>query len=143
MEKITKEGKIIKIKDNKITVRINSCSACAGCSAKNFCTLSENKSKDIEITGAKNDKYHVGDKVFVHIDISHGFKAVILSYVLPLVLMLSTLVIMSCLQYSDFICGISSIIVLIPYYFGLFFSRNKTKSGFEFKISEKDATKNG
>ena len=57
--------------------------------------------------------------------------------------MVSTIIGLLNYKNDEILAGICGIIVLIPYYFGLFLARDKLKSGFEFKISKKDANKNG
>ena len=57
--------------------------------------------------------------------------------------MISTIVGVISYQQDEIIGGICGIIVLIPYYFGLFLAKDKMKSGFEFKVSQKDAKENG
>ena len=142
MENITKSAIITAINEDTISLKIKSCSACSGCSVKNYCSLNETKEKFIQLPNENEQQLVVGEEVNIVINIKQGFKAVVFSYVIPLILLLLTLIISLLLGYNDFISGISSIIILIPYYFGVFLCRNKIKSDFEFKISKKDAIKN-
>ncbi len=142
MENITKSATITAINKDIISLKIKSCSACSSCSVKNYCSLNEVKERVIQLHNKNNQKLVIGEEVNIVMNTKQGFKAVIFSYVVPLVLLLLTLITSLSLGYNDFISGISAIIILIPYYFGVFLCRNKIKSDFKFKISKKDAIKN-
>ena len=143
METIGKTGIIKKINNDEMTIEIISCSACSSCAVKNYCNTAEAKQKEIIIKNKEADKFNVGEEVLVEIDEQQAVKSIILAYVIPLILMISTIIVAVSYQQDEIIGGICGIIVLIPYYFGLFLAKDKLKSGFEFKISKKDAKENG
>ena len=93
MEELSKEAIITSIDNNLITLTVNSCSACLGCSAKKYCGLSENIDKKISVYVKNAKQYSVGEKVDVSIDLSQGIKAIIYGYLLPLILMVATIMI--------------------------------------------------
>ena len=109
------------------------------------CFIKRFRCTDKQITAyVKNaEQYNVGEKVDVSIDLSQGVKAIVYGYLLPLILMVTTIIISHLLQTSDIISGISGIIILIPYYFGLFLAKSKIKLNSRFIISKKDAVKHG
>lgn len=143
METIGKKGIIRNIKNDELIIDIMSCSACASCVVKNYCNTAEAKQKEIIIKNKEADKFNVGEEVLVEIDEQQAVKSIILAYVIPLILMISTIIVAVSYQQDEIIGGICGIIVLIPYYFGLFLAKDKLKSGFEFKVSKKDAKENG
>lgn len=143
MKDLSKEGIVKNINNNEITVEIQSCSACSSCMIKNYCSTSESKQKEITIKNEDAHKYKTGEAVLITIDTKQAVKSIILAYVIPLILVVSTIVGMTAYNKNEIIAGICGIIILIPYYFGLFLAKNKLKSDFEFKISKKDANKNG
>lgn len=143
METISKNGIIKNIKNDELVIEIISCSACSTCAIKSYCNGAEAKQKEIIVKNKEPDKFKVGDEVFVEIDEKQAVKSIILAYVIPLLLMISTIVGVISYQQDEIIGGICGIIVLIPYYFGLFLAKDKMKSGFEFKVSQKDAKENG
>ena len=87
--------------------------------------------------------FNVDEEVIISINNTQAFKSIILAYVIPLFLMISTIISINIYKQDEIIGGICGIIILIPYYFGLFLAQDKLKSKFEFKISKKDARKNG
>lgn len=138
MKSIAKEGIVREVKDNCVTVAVTSCSACHHCQAKVFCGLSESKEKLVEIETLDASAYKKGDAVVVLMSLANGYSALVLGYLVPLLVMVVTIVTFSLCGYDDFISGISGIIVLIPYYFGIFLLNKKLKSIFSFKLEHKN-----
>lgn len=143
MDTFSKTGIIKAINHDELKIEIQSCSACSSCMVKNYCTGFETKQKEITIKHQNSDIFELNEEVIVKIDEKQAVKSVILAYVFPLVLMILTIVGMIIYNNDEIIAGICGIIILIPYYFGLFLAQDKLKSKFEFKISKKDARKNG
>ncbi len=137
MGNINKQAVITKIEANTVYLNMRSCAACQGCAAKEYCGLSETVDKQFSIETPQATLFHIGEEVDLSIDSNQGLKAVTLSYVIPLFLMISTIIIVTLLGADEFISGISGIIILIPYYFGLFLLKNRLKKAFQFKISKK------
>ena len=143
METIAKNGIIKKINDNELSIEILSCSGCSSCAIKSYCNTAETKQKEIIVKNKGFNNFKIGEDVLVEIDEKQALKSIFLAYAVPLVLMILTIIIAINYQQNEIIGGICGIIVLIPYYFGLFLAKDKLKSGFEFKISKKDAKENG
>ena len=139
MNTINKNGIIKEIRQNELKISILSCSSCSSCSIKNYCAGSESKEKEITVRCYDTDKYKIGEEVYVSIDEQQAFKSILLAYVFPLILTILTIISVISYTNNEIIGGISGIIILIPYYFGLFLAKDKLKSGFEFRISKKDA----
>ena len=135
MEEIKQTGVITNIEDDTLSIKITTCSACSQCSAKSFCSISEQKDKIITAKVTNSSLYSINDYVDVSINQPLAIKAVFYSYVLSLILLLATIIILYTMGFNDFISGISGIIVLIPYYFGLFLLRNKFRADFKFIVS--------
>ena len=138
MEDINKTGIVTQVNDSELKIKITSCSACSSCAAKNFCAGSESKEKEIIVKTENAENFDIGEEVMVSIDTSQAIKAIILAYVIPLLLMVLTIIGSIMYKQDEIIGGICGIIILIPYYFGLFLAKGKMKSKFEFKISKKD-----
>lgn len=130
---ITHKGVIRKLSENKIIVSIISESACASCHAQGACSASDMKDKEIEITRFEGD-YQLGQAVTIVGKTSQGFKALFLGYLLPFILVITTLITTTTLSISETKSGLLSLAVLIPYYGALYVFRNKIKKSFEFEI---------
>ncbi len=122
-----------EVNDRLIRVGFVSHSACSGCHAKGACSLSDVESKYVEVN---NDGMGlvVGDTVNIILQQKQGFKALWLGYVLPLIVMVMTLIIVMAITDKEGLAGISGVLILIPYYLGLFVFKDKIKEKFVFKI---------
>ena len=130
---IEHRGIIQTISDDKITVGIISESACASCHAKGACTVADIKDKEVEISNFSSS-FHVGQQVIITGHSSQGFKALFLGYLLPFILVISTLVISNLITNNEGLSGILALGILVPYYFVLFLFRDRMKKSFEFNI---------
>ncbi len=84
-------GIVRAVRPGEVIVRIQQQSACTGCHAKEFCCSTDCADRDITI---RKDIPHlqVGDTVVVEGRDSIGRIAVFLSFVIPILLFLSTLI---------------------------------------------------
>jgi sigma-E factor negative regulatory protein RseC len=99
-----------------------------------MCQVAEVDKKEIEIINDPGSNFNKGDKVEVSFEKSQGPKALFLGYLLPFLFVLSTLLITFEITGDEVISGISSLVVLIPYYLVLYGFRSKLKSEFAFKL---------
>ena len=109
------KGIIESIHDNRITVRIDRGSACGHCSAQGLCNLAESTERIIEVNNS-TQLFSVGEWVQVTMSRSMGNKAILLGYFIPFVLLISTLLILSAFGLPDWIAGLVSLLILIPYF---------------------------
>ncbi|MGQ9847339.1 MAG: SoxR reducing system RseC family protein, partial [Bacteroidales bacterium] len=121
MSEIIEHPGIVKaIKDKQtLIVSIISTSACNHCSSKEACTMtlgSEAKEKEVEVFVSDTAQYSLGDSVIVKMKLSTGNLAVLLSYVVPLIIMLATVFIVFAITKNEGISGILGLIILVPYY---------------------------
>ena len=134
MEEITRPAVITAINGDEVKLRVKCRSACSSCAAKSFCGMSEAQDKEITAVRPPAEKFAVGEEAEVVIPSGQGLQAVFYAYVLPLVLFVAVIVLLKALGFGDFSSGISGIIVLIPYYFGLFLVQRKLKNNFRLTI---------
>lgn len=130
-------GKIIEIDNSIIKVEILNKSMCAGCHAKSMCAMGDAKEKVIDIPHLNSNEYVVGEEVNVVMKKSMGFKAVWISYVLPLLLLIVFLLLLQGLRFSDLMAGLISIAVIAVYYSVIYIFRAKIATQFTFKIVKK------
>lgn len=133
---IEHKGTIISIKNNIINVEIINKSMCAGCHAKSVCALGDSKEKIISVPYNNDMDYKVGDEVMVIMEKSIGFKAVWISYVIPVLILLVFLLTLQGFGLSELLAGLLSIGAVALYYILIYLFRNKMTRGFEFKIAK-------
>ncbi|MGB5418828.1 SoxR reducing system RseC family protein [Algibacter sp.] len=125
-------GVISKITGSSVIVSLEQNIHCDSCRAKAACGISESNTKEVEIINC-NDSYKINEQVKVVLKRALGFKAVFWAYIFPFILMFSTLIIASSFL-KEWIAGILSLIVLVPYYLMLYFFKNTIKSAFKMSI---------
>lgn len=136
METVSHPGIVSAVNNETVTITIESRSACAGCNLKNSCNLAECLKKEIAVATPLASSYRIGDKVSVSIDSRFGFAAAFYAYIFPLLLMLITVALGEGLGWSEISTGISAIIILIPYYLGLFLTQKYFQTRFKYIISK-------
>jgi len=125
-------GTVQKVDADSVIVRILPESACAGCHAEGYCSLSVRKEKTVTING--NYNVSTGDVVTVIMKESMGYKALLLGYVLPLFIVLTCLILLVSLSVPELIAGLLSVAVLIPYYLIIYFFRKRINKNLSFTL---------
>ena len=134
-ESINHNGVIEKIDGGTVYVRIIQQSACSGCHAKSMCTASESKAKVIEVPD-NSGKYHVNEEVQLCGRSSLGLQAVLLAFIFPLIIVFATIVTGTSMQWEETTCGLTGLLLLVPYYCILYFLRDKLKKRFIFTLKK-------
>jgi sigma-E factor negative regulatory protein RseC len=135
MEQIVHEGYIEQVGENFVMVRIMSMSACSACHAKGACTTADTQDKLIRIN-CEGNQYKKGQMVTITGKSEQGFKAVLYAYVIPSVLVLTTLIALYSITNNEAIAGIGSLIVLAPYFGIIVMLRKKLENTFSFTINQ-------
>ncbi len=126
-------GKVQEITSSDVMVSILNHSSCSACHAKGACGMVDTTEK-IVVVHKPNHNYQVGQDVRVILRQSLGFKALFLGYVVPFLLVLLILIVLSAFNVHEGRAGIASLAVLIPYYLGLYFFKDKVSKQFTFEI---------
>ena len=134
-ELIEHNGIIYKIDVNWIQVMIVQQSACGDCYAKGTCTVSDKQEKIIDVENS-DSSFLVGEKVILFGKQSIGLQAVFLAFVIPFVLIISTLLVLQLIVINESVSGAISILILMPYYVTLSFFNKKLKSKFKFEVKK-------
>ena len=131
---ITHPGTIQKIEGKKVFVRVLAQSACASCHVKGACTVADLADKIVEVHSDTTSGIEVGDDVTVAMKQSLGTRAVLLAYLLPFLLVIASLIIILSLTGKELLAGLVSLIILVPYYLGLYLLRDRMRKTFYFEI---------
>ena len=133
-ELISHKGKVISAGQGKVNVEIISESACAACHAAGLCGMSESKRKIVEVPTSSYAGFTQGQDVEVCLAPKTGLKAVLLSYVLPVMLLLILILSLLKIGLSELLAGVFSLAGVALYYLVLYFFRDKLSEGYEFFI---------
>ena len=131
---IVHDGKIVEITPDFTTVEIIASSACSECHAKGLCGMSEDQEKVIMLPTSGFDDYKVGDQVKVMTKMSMGLKAVWISYVIPLAVLMILILSLSAVISNELVLGLVAIAGVALYYFGIWLFRDRLSNEFVFYI---------
>ncbi len=134
---IEHKGCIESIDGNQIRVRFLAISGCASCHAKGVCSAADMQEKVVEVFDQTN-QYQIGETVSIALRQSLGFKALLLGYVFPFLLVLFLLILLSIITQNEVISGVGALAVLIPYYTFLYFNKDKVRKQFTFTLNKID-----
>lgn len=135
---IRHQGVVERVNGPHIQVRIVQVSVCATCSIKGHCTSSDTKEKLIDIYSSRAQAYQLGDQVWVVGQLSMGWWAVFLAFVIPLVLLVTTLFAAHGYTHDDLSSVLIALPVLALYYLVLWLFRAKMSRKFAFYIETLD-----
>ena len=134
---IKHEGIVIAVnEDGTVVVRIVQTSACASCKAKAMCASAESVEKEIVAIG--DGQLIVGDEAVVMVQEKLGWKAILLAYILPFVVMLSVIAIGNgVFGIKEEIIGTAALCAMGVYYIVLGFFKNRIQKDFSFTARKK------
>ena len=133
---IRHQGVVESIHGHHVQVRIVQVSACATCSIKGHCTTADAKEKRIDVFTAQTEAYQPGDSVWVVGQLSMGWWAVILAFLIPLVLLVGVLFAAHALTGNDLTAVGATLPVLAAYYLLLWLNRHKMSRKFAFNMEK-------
>ena len=131
---IAHAGKVIDVTPDFTTVEIIASSACSGCHAKGLCGMSEEQEKIIMLPTNGFDDFKVGDEVQVLTKMTMGLKAVWISYVIPLIILMILILSLSPVFKNEYLCGLVAVAGVAIYYFGIWLFRDRLSNEFVFYI---------
>ena len=131
---IAHKGRIVEIGPDFTTVEIIVSSACSSCHAKALCGMSEEQDKLIMVPTDGFADHKVGDEVNVMTKMTMGLKAVWISYVIPLAILMILILSLSPIFENEFLCGLAAIAGVGLYYFGIWLLRDRLSTEFVFYI---------
>ena len=125
-------GFVSKISGQTITVNLEQNVHCESCRAKSSCGISESSTKEVEVINSL-DSFKINEEVNVVLKKALGLKAVFWAYVFPFILMFFTLIIASNFL-KEWLAGLLSLFILIPYYLMLYFLKSSLKGVFKISV---------
>lgn len=130
-ELIRHEGIIIALNGEKAVVRIVQASACSACRAKSMCVSSEAKEKLLECNTA-GQQWKEGESVVVYVSEKLGWKAVLLAYIMPFVVLVSVVAGLDMCMDSEALVGTIALCATGVYYIVLSLFKEKLRKQFSF-----------
>ena len=135
-ETIDHEGVIVDINTDFITVEILNKSACGACAAKGACSLGEAETKLVEVANTGYSQFEPGERVNVLLKKSLGHKALYISYLIPLLILVAILLSLSAAGAVDLFTGLAILGGLAIYYSIVYLLREKFRKEYVFTIEK-------
>jgi sigma-E factor negative regulatory protein RseC len=146
---IKHDGIVVGVESNgMVKVQIVQTSACQACKAKAMCGSAESKEKVIDALYIGDGALAMGDEVEVLVQQKMGWKAVLLAYILPFVVMMLVIVLGNELignglwaigdkQKAEAIIGTVALSAMGVYYIVLGMMKDKIQKDFAFTAKKK------
>ena len=131
---IVHTGRIVEINPDFTTIEIVVSSACSECHAKGLCGMSEQQDKVIMVPTDPYEARKVGDEVQVKTKMTMGLKAVWISYVIPLAILMILILSLSVVIENEFLRGGIAVAGVGIYYFVIWLLKDRLSDQFEFYI---------
>lgn len=133
-EEITHKGRLVEIGPTVAVVSFVASSACGACHAAGLCGASEMKDKRVEVPAFEAKGHAVGDEVEVALRASLGLKAVWISYMIPLLLLLGVVLALTAAGWTEVAAGGLAVAAVALYYGGLWLVRDRIARKYEFYL---------
>ena len=130
-EMIRHTGVVISTCEDMARVEIVQTSACAACKARSMCMSSESQQKIIDARMA--EPMQTGDRVEVLVRERLAWRAVLLAYILPFVVMIAAIAVLDLTtDWSEAVVGTLSLCSIALYYIGLGVFKHRLQKQFSF-----------
>ncbi|MBQ0118966.1 MAG: SoxR reducing system RseC family protein [Bacteroidales bacterium] len=135
-ELIEHEGIIVSLEGNKAVVKIVQASACSECRAKSMCMSGEAKEKILECD-TSGQIWQVGEKVLVLVSERLGWKAILLAYIMPFVVLISVVAGLDMCMQSEALVGTIALCATGVYYIVLSLFKGRLQKQFSFWMKKR------
>ena len=132
MEELIRHIGIVRsVQGDSALVEITQSSACSACKAKSMCMSSESQVKQMNVI--MQEPLQVGGQVEVEVRERLAWKAVLLAYILPFIVMLAIIAVLDfATDWSEAVVGTLSLCGIALYYIGLSVFKHRLQKQFTF-----------
>ncbi|MGM9698658.1 MAG: SoxR reducing system RseC family protein [Prevotella sp.] len=137
-DKINHNGMVEEVIGEHVKVRILQTSACAACKVAGHCSAAESKEKIVDVKVEKGGGYKVGDSVVVSTTQTAVGKAMLVGFVLPFVVMVSSLLVTYSLLADELLSALAALFSLFPYYLIIYVMGERITRNVTFNIEPRN-----
>ena len=134
-ERIEHIGIVTDIHDQLVHVSFIARSACSECHAKGYCLESDSMEKSVDIVD-QSGRFHKGETVNIVMKESLGYRAILLGFVLPFIVLMLVLILVQKFTGNELKAGLSALAALVPYYLLLLLFKKHLKNTFSFQLEK-------
>lgn len=133
---IRHRGRVCAITQEGVKVEILNKSMCAACHARSLCSLGDEQIKTIHIKECDSSLFSPGEEVEVVMQQTMGLKAVLFSYVYPLIILMILLLSLPRLNINELFSALLAVLAVAIYYLILYLCRDRIAKSFIFTIAK-------
>ena len=130
-ELIRHTGVVLSVNGELAHVEIVQTSACSACKARSMCMSAESQQKEMDVVML--EPMQVGDQVEIEVRERLAWKAVLLAYILPFIVMMGLIAVLDFVtDWSEAVVGTLSLCGIALYYIGLSVFKHRLQKQFVF-----------
>lgn len=137
MSEINHSGIVKKITQNYLEVSVAAGTACDGCHARSVCLPGGDREKIIRVEG-NHPLISPGDRVMVSMKAGQGFGAVVLAYLIPVIVMVTTLFTVIGAGGSDGMAAFSALSATAIWFFILWLLKSRIQRRVIFSVRKEN-----
>jgi sigma-E factor negative regulatory protein RseC len=130
---VTHPAIVKKVDKDKVEVSVVVQSGCASCQLKGSCSVGEVQEKVVEVK-MSGFNFKEGQTVTIEMKQSLGTMAILLGYVFPFLVIFLGLIVFLQFGLDQGLAGILALLLLIPYYGGLYMARGFFRKKFQYNL---------
>lgn len=130
------EAIVKEVNADTIVVQMQVESACTACHSRHLCGMTENKQQELTVKNEYHESFEVGERVQVKIQNSLAWKAILICYLFPFVVLIASFITLSVLIENELISALVSLGAVGVYYFIVWLFREKIDHNTHFMISK-------
>ena len=133
---IRHRGRVCAITQEGVKVEILNKSMCAACHARSLCSLGDEQIKTVSVKYCDSSMFNIGEEVEVVMRQTMGLKAVLFSYVYPLIILMILLLSLPRLNINELFSALLAVLAVAAYYLFLYLCRDRIAKSFIFTIAK-------
>lgn len=133
---IRHRGRVCAITQEGVKVEILNKSMCAACHARSLCSLGDEQIKTVSVKYCDSSMFSIGEEVEVVMRQTMGLKAVLFSYVYPLIILMILLLSLPRLNINELFSALLAVLAVATYYLFLYLCRDRIAKSFIFTIAK-------
>lgn len=133
---IRHRGRVCAITQEGVKVEILNKSMCAACHARSLCSLGDEQIKTVSVKYCDSSMFSIGEEVEVVMRQTMGLKAVLFSYVYPLIILMILLLSLPRLNINELFSALLAVLAVAAYYLILYLCRDRIAKSFILTIAK-------
>lgn len=129
---INHTGIVQSVDGHEVTVKLTVQSACAACHAKSICGVSDSKDKIVKAAIVCDEQFEVGEKITVEMRQSLAMKAIVICYLLPFIVLITTFCVMSYFCQNELVNVLVTFAAVAAYFFFIWLFNHKIERNVTF-----------